>query len=125
MGSQPFAEPQTHLQEKQGMVFGGHGKRFFLPFLLFLLAVPHSKSYPQSLEELMARSLDREANIGPLDLRYQLAEPGFWANIKHDQHNQGYQPMPILEQVPIKRGTWKRKPRYVSNYADAVFRGLG
>ena len=31
----------------QEMVFLGHGKRFFLPFLLFLLAVPHSKSYPQ------------------------------------------------------------------------------
>ena len=24
-----------------------------------------------------------------------------------------------------KRNYWKRRPRYVSNYADAVFRGLG
>ena len=85
------------------------------------------------------------------DLRYQLAEPGFWANIKHNQHNQvdkifknrfnvdycnrihptqGYQPMPILEQVPIKRGTWKRKwefwtilslkPTHLSNYSIII-----
>ena len=26
---------------------------------------------------------------------------------------------------PMQKRFWKRKPRYVSNYADAVFRGLG
>merc|ERR1711934_249205 len=125
MGSPTIAPLQTPLQDRQKMVRLGHGKRGFLPVLLLLLVLPYSISYPQSLEDLMAGSLAREAYLGRQDLRYQLAEPDFWANIKHHQQDQGYRPVPILESVPIKRGSWKRKPRYVSNYADAVFRGLG
>jgi len=99
------------------MFWNNNAKGNLIPFLLLsILVVPFSASYPLSLEEVMAR----DAFLDP-----QVAQPGYWRGVVQNQQDQAYLPMHLLEPVPIKRGTWKRNPRYVSNYADAVFRGLG
>merc|ERR1711890_3960 len=98
--------------------------RSWMIFHLLLLMTGHlAHSYPQAMDERLQDPEETDTSFYYPQAYPQYLYPAIAQLVNSaPQRNLDFH---LTNPIMAKRGTWKRKPRYVSNYADAVFRGLG